>query len=234
MGNFLSGKVKVPTPAPTRASAPTTAPAAAPTKSSPTSESKSNHINDHDDHGTLPVTQDADLYVPKKAQELRKLANEEFEKQNKCYEESKAAYENKNGAQAKQLSEQGKEHNKKMNEFNEEAVKLIFEANNSKHDADTIDLHGLFVKEALQKVEERIEEQKRNGRDHLVIIVGAGNHSPNHVQKIKPAAVELLQKHHVSLTPDKPNHGCIYVEFGKENSSSETNKQINDSNCIVM
>jgi DNA-nicking Smr family endonuclease len=43
--------------------------------------------------------------------------------------------------------------------------------------SDEIDLHGLFVQEAIEKAEERIDQCKRQGVDHLIIIVGRGNHS---------------------------------------------------------
>jgi DNA-nicking Smr family endonuclease len=42
---------------------------------------------------------------------------------------------------------------------------------------DEIDLHGLFVQEATERAEEAIARCQREGRDHLTIIVGRGNHS---------------------------------------------------------
>lgn len=41
-----------------------------------------------------------------------------------------------------------------------------------------IDLHGLFVAEARQKVEEAIQRCQNSKQTHLIIIVGRGLHSP--------------------------------------------------------
>ncbi|CAG8518837.1 1775_t:CDS:2 [Racocetra fulgida] len=76
-----------------------------------------------------------------------------------------------------------------------------------------IDLHGLYVKEAMDKTESRIQYCKANKIDHLVIIVGRGKHSSG-LAKLKPAIINLMKKYQLRCTPDKPTVGCLYVEFG--------------------
>lgn len=104
--------------------------------------------------------------------------------------------------------------------------------------SNEIDLHGLFVKEASQKVEEAIQRCQRNGEDHLVIIVGKGLHSPGQIAKLKPAIIELVKKYNVSCQPNIPNPGCLYIEFGKGTGDLSwldrlTDRMSNDQ-CIIM
>lgn len=49
------------------------------------------------------------------------------------------------------------------------------------------------------------------GKDHLVFIVGKGNHSRDGVQKLKPAIEELAREECLTCIPNKPNAGCVYV-----------------------
>lgn len=72
---------------------------------------------------------------------------------------------------------------------------LTCSANNAASPPGTIDLHGLYVKEAIEKVEEFISAEQRAGQHpELRVIVGKGIHSPGHVAKIKPAVEELMRK----------------------------------------
>lgn len=49
------------------------------------------------------------------------------------------------------------------------------------------------------------------GKDYLVIIVGKGNHSKDHVAKIKPAIEQLAREEKLNMIPNKPNPGCVYI-----------------------
>ncbi|RUS18096.1 hypothetical protein BC938DRAFT_476069, partial [Jimgerdemannia flammicorona] len=108
---------------------------------------------------------------------LRQLAHQEAEARGRCYDSSKEAYSQGNGAKAKQLSNQGHEHDRKMKQYNQQAADYIFEMKNRNLPPDEIDLHGLFVQEALKKADLVIAGCIRDKRDHLTIIVGKGNHS---------------------------------------------------------
>ena len=75
-----------------------------------------------------------------------------------------------------------------------------------------IDLHGLYVKEAVKYADQSIEEARARGDAKIKFIVGTssratsmlvprtywwtgkGLHSTNHAAKIKPAIEELMQK----------------------------------------
>ncbi|KFH41249.1 Smr domain-containing protein C11H11.03c-like protein [Hapsidospora chrysogenum ATCC 11550] len=127
---------------------------------------------------------------------LRDLARAEAEKRNSCFERSKRAYADGDGAAAKDLSNQGKAHDRKMDEYNEQAAEFIFRANNApgRVEPDCIDLHGLYVEEAERILEKRIRADQAAGQTHLRAIVGKGNHSTGHVQKIRPKVEELCRE----------------------------------------
>lgn len=83
-----------------------------------------------------------------------------------------------------------------MDDYNQQASNYIFRANNSpgRVEGDCIDLHGLYVEEAERILEERIRADQARGQNHLHAIVGKGNHSAGHIQKIKPKVEELCRE----------------------------------------
>ncbi|GIK04590.1 hypothetical protein Aspvir_008673 [Aspergillus viridinutans] len=145
---------------------------------------------------------------------LRDLARQEAAKRNSCFQRSQEAYSNGDGALAKELSEQGKAHGRKMDEYNKQASEFIFRENNAdgRVPADTIDLHGQFVEEAEEMLEQRIKYAKAHGQTHLHVIVGKGNHSVNHVQKIKPRVEQVCRELGLQYATEE-NAGRIYVNL---------------------
>ncbi|PLB35016.1 Smr domain-containing protein [Aspergillus candidus] len=145
---------------------------------------------------------------------LRDLARQEANKRGSCFQRSQEAYTSGDGAGAKELSEQGKAHGRKMEEYNRQASEFIFRENNAngRVEADTIDLHGQFVEEAEEILEERIKYAKAHGQTHLHVIVGKGNHSTHHVQKIKPRVEQVCRELGVQYTTEE-NAGRIYVNL---------------------
>lgn len=78
--------------------------------------------------------------------------------------------------------------------------------------SDTIDLHGLFVEEAEDVLEERIRAARSRGETHLHVIVGKGNHSAGHVQKIKPRVEQVCRELGLQYRTEE-NEGRIYVNL---------------------
>ncbi|KAE8167176.1 hypothetical protein BDV40DRAFT_295764 [Aspergillus tamarii] len=145
---------------------------------------------------------------------LRGLAREEAQKRNSCFHRSQEAYSEGDGAMAKELSEQGKAHGRRMAEYNKQASEFIFRENNAEGrvEPDTIDLHGQFVEEAEEILEERIKYAREHGQNHLHVIVGKGNHSANHVQKIKPRVEQVCRELGLQYATEE-NAGRIYVNL---------------------
>lgn len=101
-----------------------------------------------------------------------------------------------------------------MNEYNRQARDYIFRENNAigRVAEDTIDLHGLFVEEAEDVLEERIKAAKNRGETHLHVIVGKGNHSTGHVQKIKPRVEQVCRELGLEYATEE-NEGRIFVNL---------------------
>lgn len=101
-----------------------------------------------------------------------------------------------------------------MEQYNRQASEFIFRENNAEGrvPADTIDLHGQFVEEAEDVLEERIKYARSTGQSHLHVIVGKGNHSPGHVQKIKPRVEQVCRELGLQYHTE-PNEGRIYVNL---------------------
>lgn len=112
------------------------------------------------------------------------------------------------------MSDQSKKHAASADAYNKQASEFIFRENNAvgKVAGDTVDLHGQYVEEAEEILEQRIRFAKQNGQQHLHVIVGKGNHSPGHIQKIKPR-VEALCKELGLQEHTEQNEGRIYIDL---------------------
>ena len=104
-----------------------------------------------------------------------------------------------------------------MDAYNKQASEFIFRENNApgRVDADCVDLHGQYVEEAERILEERIRAEKRSGSSHLHVIVGRGNHSAGHVQKIKPRVEEVCRELGLQCHTEE-NEGRMYIDLGGE------------------
>ncbi|KIN03710.1 hypothetical protein OIDMADRAFT_102129 [Oidiodendron maius Zn] len=145
---------------------------------------------------------------------LRNLARQEAGKRSSCLDKAHQAYERGDGATAHHLSEEGKKHAAQMDAYNQQASDFIFRENNApgRVDADTIDLHGQFVEEAERILEQRIKYAQQQGQRGLHVIVGKGNHSVNHVQKIKPRVEQVCQELGLQYATEE-NEGRMYVNL---------------------
>lgn len=143
---------------------------------------------------------------------LRDMAQKEYKRKAELSSQSQKAYQSGDGAEAKRLSEKSKEHAAKMDEYNAKAAEFVFRANNADSEADEIDLHGLFVREAIEYLEKRIGAALQRKESHLDVIVGKGLHS-EHGAKIKPAVEEMCEKYKFKYSIDDDNSGVIIIDF---------------------
>jgi len=145
---------------------------------------------------------------------LRDLARQEAAKRSSCFAKSQEAYGRGDGAAAHALSEEGKAHGAKMEQYNKQASDFIFRENNAQGrvPADTIDLHGQFVEEAEEILEQRIKYAQSTGQTHLHVIVGKGNHSSGHIQKIKPKVEEVCRELGLQYHTEA-NEGRMYINL---------------------
>ena len=91
-----------------------------------------------------------------------------------AFAESQAAYKRGDKAKAKELSNKGKRHGEAMEQANKDAVNAILAPQQSAN-TGCIDLHGLYVQEALDATDEFLQFHMSKGNFGVVeIITGAG------------------------------------------------------------
>ncbi|KAG1752992.1 DUF1771-domain-containing protein [Suillus lakei] len=144
---------------------------------------------------------------------LRAKANQEGDAMGKCFQQSHEAYSRREGALAKELSEKGKQHERTMEALNAEASAWIFRENNSHRQPGELDLHGLYVKEAVSYSDKAIKEARQRGDSQIRFIVGKGLHSNGNVAKIKPALEDLMRQHNLPTEVDPHNAGVLIVQL---------------------
>ena len=73
-----------------------------------------------------------------------------------CFDGASRAHQTGDGARAKQLSTEGHQHEAQRDQLNKQAADWIFQANNRVQPQGTIDLHGLYVQEAIDRTEDAV------------------------------------------------------------------------------
>ncbi|KAI1757722.1 DUF1771-domain-containing protein [Xylaria castorea] len=145
-------------------------------------------------------------------EELRLPAKQEYAKKDDCMARAHQAYERGDGAGAKQLSNAGKAHAAEGDTLNKNASDKIFHQLNDSIGPHMIDLHGQYVHEAVDITTRRIRADQSHGYTDLHVIVGQGQHSIDHKQRIKPAIEELCENLGLQYATEE-NAGRIYVNI---------------------
>lgn len=177
----------------------------------------------------------------------RSEARREGDQMSEAFEQSRMAYASGDGARAKELSTQGHAHQARRDALNQRAARWIFQANNQDSGSNEVDLHGLYVKEALSVTQQAVVEARRRHLDVLRVIVGQGEHSDGHVAKIQPAVEQLMQDEHLAASLDEHNRGIVLVKLQGQggrpgqrqvqfsSSSRELSQALQDTNnCTIM
>ncbi|KAF8556381.1 hypothetical protein OG21DRAFT_659174 [Imleria badia] len=146
---------------------------------------------------------------------LRARAKQEGDLMAQCHKQRKEASRRRDRARAKALLEEGKRHATKMEKLNAQASAIIFKENNQDKAACKVDLHGLYVKEAIAYSKQAIADAGRRGDSEIRLIVGQGNHSEGGVSRLKPAIQRKMQMcgHRVEVDPRNP--GVLLVRLGR-------------------
>jgi len=124
-----------------------------------------------------------------------------------------------------------------MERLNNEASGWIFKENNLDSAPDELDLHGLYIKEAIAQTDQAVIAALSRGESEIRIIVGKGLHSQGSVAKIKPAIEELMVKHQLTAAIDPRNAGVLVVTLnqgGQGMGSDEIAQRVEDNQCTIM
>lgn len=154
-------------------------------------------------------------------QRLRLEADRLYQKRQQLSQQSQQAYKSGDKQAAKQLSEKSKQIGQEAESTNIKAAEYVFRENNYDSAGDEIDLHGLYVKEALFVLQRRIANDIRTNQSHLNVIVGKGNHSANGIAKLKPAVASLCDEANLAHHIDPKNAGVLIIDL-----TNTTNSQI--------
>ncbi|KAG5982723.1 hypothetical protein E4U55_001470 [Claviceps digitariae] len=152
--------------------------------------------------------------VEREYDRLRDQARLENDKAHEASQRSQQAFRANNHDDSQKYSRESKQHYAKRDDYNRQAAEYIFRENNApgRVDQDAVDLHGLYVEEAERVLEQRIRADQARGLEHLHAIVGKGNHSTGHVQKIKPKVEELCRELGLKYRTEE-NAGRIYINL---------------------
>jgi hypothetical protein len=159
------------------------------------------------------------------AEEHRQDASVHAAARGRLITESQAANKMGDKKVAKELADRAKIEGLEMDRLNAEAATILFNLNNPRsdgtNDSGFVDLHGLFVKEALMYAELSIQNELDRNADmgivegenpneevlekeketkiplqdipkQVIFVVGMGNHSDGGIRKIKPALDEMI------------------------------------------
>ncbi|KAH3667104.1 hypothetical protein WICMUC_005451 [Wickerhamomyces mucosus] len=144
---------------------------------------------------------------------FRDLADQAYKKRQELSNKSQQAYKQGDGKLAHQLSEDAKKQLKIAEDYNFKAAEYVFIENNADSDGNEIDLHGLYIKEAEYILKRRIVAGIQRNESLLEVIVGKGNHSPDHIAKIKPAVETLCQESNLRFHIDPKNSGVLIIDL---------------------
>lgn len=148
----------------------------------------------------------------KTSQRFREMAGKLFARRNSLLQKSQAEYKLGCNLEAKVLSDQAKLVHEEAEYFNSLAAKTTFWQNNKESESDEIDLHGLYVKEAVVFLRHRLHSHVKSGESPLKIIVGKGKNSHNRTGRLRPAIEHELQEARLHYWIDKTNEGIIVVD----------------------
>lgn len=107
-----------------------------------------------------------------------------------------------------------------------------------------MDLHGLFVEEALRETEGAIGNARSQHLTQLRLITGKGSHSPQSISRLKPAIEELMRRENLRARLEEGNSGVLVVELSDGGRSREIGESegggggleevVKEGGCLVM
>lgn len=144
--------------------------------------------------------------------EYRSEARYWAEQADEYFRLSRNVYSSGDCEMAEDYYELAKSCQKCMMEANDTAADVIFEINNQNRPSHVIDLHKLFVNEAIGKLTDRVNDAIKRSVLQLIVIVGRGNHSVGE-PKLKEAVANFAFKNNIRYELDHFNTGRINLHL---------------------
>ncbi|CAF1095008.1 unnamed protein product [Adineta steineri] len=168
--------------------------------------------------------------IPSEAASLRREASQLRFEAKAASQQSQYEYHFGSKSEAKVLSTEKKHLYKQMDKKNQQVATLIFEHFNRDLSYNVIDLHGLYVDEALEYLEHRLAMCRSANILKLTVITGMGNNSPNKIAKIKPQVKKFVRENCLKVTGYS---GHIEIDLSTNNEPTADSYQ-NTNGCIIL
>jgi rRNA processing protein Krr1/Pno1/DNA-nicking Smr family endonuclease len=150
-------------------------------------------------------------YVGEEGKQLRAEAHQWSARRSKLLDASQQAYVAGNKEDASRLAVEGRHAGEKMRQANIAARDSIYARRNAGTNVQFLDLHGLYVQEALYYLEHVLSKLLSNDRvDQLECVTGAGHHSPYGHSKIKQAVHNVVVEK-LGLQYEVKNEGSYLI-----------------------
>ncbi|UJR24544.1 hypothetical protein I4U23_005919 [Adineta vaga] len=138
--------------------------------------------------------------IPIEATKLRNEARQLLLEAKIISKQSQDEYQYGCRAKAKDLSNKKISLYEQLNRKNEQAANIIFGYYNNNRAKNSIDLHGLYVDEALKYLQEKLDRCRLENISELTVITGMGNHSTNGIAILRPKIEEFVRKNALQTT----------------------------------
>ena len=164
------------------------------------------------------------------AESLRHQANQLRLEAQALAKQSQQEYRFGCKSQAKVLSTRKANLYQQINEKNRQAAALIFNEYNHHRPKNVIDLHGLYVAEALKYLQDKVDQCRSEGIFEITVITGMGNNSPNNIAKIKPEVEKFAHDNQLKIT-SYAGHVVLNLAIDKQCQSTFEPKC---EQCIIL
>ncbi|KAJ3654497.1 hypothetical protein Zmor_013682 [Zophobas morio] len=164
-----------------------------------------------------PQDDETDLAFEQPAASYREQAQQHIKKRTQFYKNAKQCLKVQNHKLANYYYQQAKEQTKLIEEANNRAAAAFLAENSERHSKNTIDLHHLFVREAIQALDNFLDKEITSLQDEhlktkfLVVITGRGKHSRDGVPKIKLAVMDRLKNRKLKYSEINPGSLRVHI-----------------------
>ncbi|KAF7315389.1 Smr domain-containing protein [Mycena indigotica] len=146
------------------------------------------------------------------AENMRKEARDTEEEKRKLDLQLKKAVKEKRTKDAFLLRRDIELLEEKIKKLHAGAARRYYRSGNlSGSDDVPVDVHGLFIPEAVKIVETALHEALKAGRSEIKVIVGKGKHSKDGKAKLRPAIMEEMEKQGIVCRVQDNNTGMLVL-----------------------
>jgi len=104
-------------------------------------------------------------------------------------------------------------HESQVKVLDDRAAEVIFRDNNKTLQEGMVDLHGLYVPEAIEYAKKEIESATCRRDDEVCFIVGKGLHADKGLSKLRPHLQGLCDVYGLTSSLDPRNAGRLIVRL---------------------